>query len=184
MANVPCTLVLKSTDTSMVTPDSVYVAAKQMFKFGVRIIEKRENVVMVKLSYTPRADTMLKKLGNLPIVHLKLPTEDNNELQILQKLYQGYTFNLKGDEGESLQMVKDDTKDRVMVSIGRETDKIVTQQPQTSGKRMINQVNSVSAKTMENEGKCNKKKKMKTLKNRMIKTCWCSSSNRNRHTKK
>ncbi|XP_025829083.1 uncharacterized protein LOC112905410 [Agrilus planipennis] len=141
-----------------------------MFKFGVKSIEKREDEVMVKLLYTPRAHTMLKKLGNLPIAYLRLAVEDDCELHILRNLYQRYTFNLKDDEGESLQMVKDSTEGRLMISDGRETEKIVMQQQQQQPPQQtsISEKRKVNFVFPNNEEKCNKKK---LLESRMNKPC-------------
>lgn len=61
----------------------------------------KNGAVYVKLSYTPKRQTLVNKFGNLPIKYSRARLQDEREFRLLEKATRLFTFNIT-DEDEAL----------------------------------------------------------------------------------
>ncbi|CAH0563145.1 unnamed protein product [Brassicogethes aeneus] len=63
-------------------------------KHGLEELKKSDDKVFISLSYTPKAVTLKKKFGNLPIKLMRVKIENEQEFKILEKVVRRGRFNL------------------------------------------------------------------------------------------
>ena len=63
-------------------------------------ITLREDKVFISLSYSPRAATLKRKFGNLPVRYMRAKIESNEDFKILEKVVKRYKYNLLDEEDE------------------------------------------------------------------------------------
>lgn len=123
MSNIPCTITLKSLDWEQLPPNMLYVVCREIFRyviktfsylytciyillyrFGVKKIHLNNSQVYLYLTYTPKGETMKKKLGNLPIQYVRLTSETAEDVELFGLAVKRFKFNIKTDE-EELEML-------------------------------------------------------------------------------
>lgn len=55
----------------------------------------RREKIYISLSYSPKATTLQKKFGNLPVKYLRTKLENEEELQIFEKALKRFRFNIE-----------------------------------------------------------------------------------------
>lgn len=60
----------------------------------------RDEKVFVSLSYTPRAQTLKRKFGTLPVRYMKAKISNTEEFAVIQDVIQRYRFNLLDEEND------------------------------------------------------------------------------------
>ncbi|KAL1487728.1 hypothetical protein ABEB36_015634 [Hypothenemus hampei] len=98
MATVPSTLVIQTLDKNQFPINMAYVVMKQLFTYGVKDISVKKGSVLISLSYTPKDSTLLKKMGNLPVKYTRIQVHSEEELELLEKAFQKYNFNIINDD--------------------------------------------------------------------------------------
>ncbi|CAG9759381.1 unnamed protein product [Ceutorhynchus assimilis] len=98
MANVPCTLVVMTGDKINFPNSDVLVVMREMFQYGVKEIVERDGKVYVHLTYSPKAITLKRKFGNLPLRYMRTKINNEADFKILEKVVKRYRFNLLDEE--------------------------------------------------------------------------------------
>ncbi|KAK9718358.1 hypothetical protein QE152_g23243 [Popillia japonica] len=106
MANVPCTIVIKSLDLENLPPKMLFVVSRELFRFGVKQIVMKNEDVLVSLSYSPKTETMRRKLGNLPVRYVRLAAENTEDVELFGVAMKRYKFNVNSEEEEK-RMIED-----------------------------------------------------------------------------
>ncbi|KAK9744512.1 hypothetical protein QE152_g7663 [Popillia japonica] len=110
MANVPCTLLVKSLNEVDLPQEMLYVICKQLFRYGVRALSTRGAYISVSLTYSPKGETLTKKFGNLPIEYVRLALETTEEINLFEEGLKRFKFQLRDDneieDGPSLPKIK------------------------------------------------------------------------------
>ncbi|XP_030744993.1 uncharacterized protein LOC115874071 [Sitophilus oryzae] len=155
MSTVPCTILLKSKDGHALPSNHLITLCKHLFRFGRKTVEMKGDQVVLKLSYTPKSETMERKLGNLPIAYIRLGVESDEELDILKKYMQIYDFD--GNETTSVPAgaLEDEEEEEKKLAIESSTFK-------DPKKRKHIKIRKTDENTDE------KRKKIKILENRII----------------
>ncbi|KAK9718364.1 hypothetical protein QE152_g23244 [Popillia japonica] len=87
MANVPCTIVIKSLDLENLPPKMLFVVSRELFRFGVKqIVMKNEDVLR------------RKKVG--------LAAESTEDIELIAVAMKRYKFNINSEEEEK-RMIED-----------------------------------------------------------------------------
>ncbi|CAG9772053.1 unnamed protein product [Ceutorhynchus assimilis] len=106
MAATPTTLVLFSEDRTLLPIKSLYAVAKHLFQYGVNDISQKVDKVIVNLTYSPRAATLKRKFGNLPVRYMRTRIDSEEEFKLLEQVVKKFKFNLLDEnleEGSSSQ---------------------------------------------------------------------------------
>ncbi|CAG9760486.1 unnamed protein product [Ceutorhynchus assimilis] len=98
MANTPCTLVIMTGDKIHFPNSDVLVVVKELFQYGVKEILERDGKVYVHLTYSPKAITLKRKFGNLPLRYMRTKINNEKDFKILEKVVKRYRFNLLDEE--------------------------------------------------------------------------------------
>ncbi|KAK9680981.1 hypothetical protein QE152_g38689 [Popillia japonica] len=96
MATIPSSLLIKSLDEEEFPPQS----SLQLFRYGVKSLVMKGSQVHVSLSYTPKTDTLIKKIGTLPLEYIRLALESPEEVAIFEKAMAKYSFSIRSDSEE------------------------------------------------------------------------------------
>nr|CAI5860753.1 unnamed protein product [Callosobruchus analis] len=83
----------------------VMVVMKQLFQYGVKNMETSGDKVFISLSYSPRAATLKRKFGNLPVRYMRVKIDKEQDFKILEKVVRRYRFNLLDEQVEDLTTV-------------------------------------------------------------------------------
>nr|CAI5842538.1 unnamed protein product [Callosobruchus analis] len=75
---------------------------KQLFQYGVKNMETSGDKVFISLSYSPRAATLKRKFGNLPVRYMRVKIDKEQDFKILEKVVRRYRFNLLDEQVEDL----------------------------------------------------------------------------------
>nr|CAI5856205.1 unnamed protein product [Callosobruchus analis] len=73
---------------------------KQLFQYGVKNMETSGDKVFISLSYSPRAATLKRKFGNLPVRYMRVKIDKEQDFKILEKVVRRYRFNLLDEQVE------------------------------------------------------------------------------------
>lgn len=67
-------------------------------RYGVKEIKVKGSRVFISLTYSPKATTLKKKFGNLPIRYMRTKVDNDEEFKIMETVVKRYKFNLLDDE--------------------------------------------------------------------------------------
>nr|CAI5821761.1 unnamed protein product [Callosobruchus analis] len=102
MATTPSTIVVFTEDKVNFPTKYVMVVMKQLFQYGVKNMETSGDKVFISLSYSPRATTLKRKFGNLPVRYMRVKIDKEQDFKILEKVVRRYRFNLLDEQVEDL----------------------------------------------------------------------------------
>nr|CAI5830778.1 unnamed protein product [Callosobruchus analis] len=102
MATTPSTIVVFTEDKVNFPTKYVMVVMKQLFQYGVKNMETSGDKVFISLSYSPRAATLKRKFGNLPVRYMRVKIDKEQDFKILEKVVRRYRFNLLDEQVEDL----------------------------------------------------------------------------------
>ncbi|CAH2015842.1 unnamed protein product [Acanthoscelides obtectus] len=74
----------------------------EQHRYGVREIKASGDKIFVKLTYSPKAATLKRKFGLLPIKYLRTKLDKNAEFQVLERIVKKYRFNLLDEQLEDI----------------------------------------------------------------------------------
>nr|CAI5857598.1 unnamed protein product [Callosobruchus analis] len=66
-------------------------------------METSGDKVFISLSYSPRAATLKRKFGNLPVRYMRVKIDKEQDFKILEKVVRRYRFNLLDEQVEDLE---------------------------------------------------------------------------------
>lgn len=66
-------------------------------------ITLKDDQVFIFLTYSPRAITLQKKFGNLPIKYIRAHVENESEMKLFERAVKLYHFDLSEEEAMTLQ---------------------------------------------------------------------------------
>lgn len=69
--------------------------------------------IFISLTYSPRAQTLKRKFGNLPVRYMRVRIEDDEEFKILEKVVKRYQFNLLDEESDTLYQQQHQQQPRI-----------------------------------------------------------------------
>nr|CAI5850279.1 unnamed protein product [Callosobruchus analis] len=101
MATTPSTIVVFTEDKMNFPTKYVMVVMKQLFQYGVKNKTSGDKV-FISLSYSPRAATLKRKFGNLPVRYMRVKIDKEQDFKILEKVVRRYRFNLLDEQVEDL----------------------------------------------------------------------------------
>nr|CAI5865166.1 unnamed protein product [Callosobruchus analis] len=102
MATTPSTIVVFTEDKVNFPTKYVMVVMKQLFQYGVKNMETSGDKVFISLSYSPRAATLKRKFGNLPVRYMRVKIDKEQDFKILEKVVRRYRFSLLDEQVEDL----------------------------------------------------------------------------------
>ncbi|CAH2000284.1 unnamed protein product [Acanthoscelides obtectus] len=82
--------------------NDLLVVIKELFQYGVREVKASGDKIFVKLTYSPRAATLKRKFGLLPIKYLLTKLDKDAEFQVLERIVKKYRFNLLDEQLEDI----------------------------------------------------------------------------------
>ncbi|XP_030757744.1 uncharacterized protein LOC115883515 [Sitophilus oryzae] len=103
MASTPTTIVVLTQDKVNFPMKYAYVVMNQLFQYGVKEITQKDDKIFISLTYTPRATTLKKKFGNLPIRYMRTRVQNTEDIKILEKVVKRYKFNLIDEDREDTE---------------------------------------------------------------------------------
>ncbi|XP_025836013.1 uncharacterized protein LOC112906310 [Agrilus planipennis] len=93
----------------------LYGVCKYLFRYGVKeITHKGEKQVLVKLTYTPKMETLQQKFGNLPVTYYRLPIENEEELSLLKEAFCDFRFGQKEIEEKMIEQGSSNTQLQIL----------------------------------------------------------------------
>ncbi|CAH1986994.1 unnamed protein product [Acanthoscelides obtectus] len=110
MATTPTTIIVFTEDPVNLPINDLLLVIKELFQYGVREIKASGDKIFVKLTYSPRAATLKRKFGLLPIKYLRTKLDKDAEFQVLERIVKKYRFNLLDEQLEDInrqQAIKD-----------------------------------------------------------------------------
>nr|CAH7715698.1 unnamed protein product [Callosobruchus chinensis] len=82
--NVPTTFIIESLDKTMLPTNLLVVLLKNIFRFGrLGITVTSDDQVHLMLSYSPKHETVEKKLKLLPVKYLRVFADSEEEFKLL-----------------------------------------------------------------------------------------------------
>lgn len=70
-----------------------------IFRYGIKEIVLKTNMVYVSLLYSPKYQTLKNKFGNLSLTYLRMNIDNDMELVLFEKALEKYIFNIgRGNE--------------------------------------------------------------------------------------
>lgn len=63
----------------------------------------KNNLISIKLGYSPKDSTLKRKFGNLPVKYCRLNVDNEQELVLFEKALRQYTFNCVEEDDQVLQ---------------------------------------------------------------------------------
>ncbi|CAH1986907.1 unnamed protein product [Acanthoscelides obtectus] len=102
MATTPTTIIVFTEDPVNLPINDLLLVIKELFQYGVREIKASGDKIFVKLTYSPRAATLKRKFGLLPIKYLRTKLDKDAEFQVLERIVKKYRFNLLDEQLEDI----------------------------------------------------------------------------------
>ncbi|VEN51892.1 unnamed protein product [Callosobruchus maculatus] len=72
-------------------------------RYGVREMVARGDKIYISLTYSPRAKTLKRKFGNLPVKYMRAKIDKESEFKILESVVKRHKFNLLSEELEDME---------------------------------------------------------------------------------
>lgn len=69
-----------------------------MYRYGVKKINLKDGRISISSTYTPRNETMKRKLGNLPVNYRRLNLESEEELAVYEEAVKKFKFDIREEE--------------------------------------------------------------------------------------
>nr|CAI5848853.1 unnamed protein product [Callosobruchus analis] len=97
--NVPTTFIIESLDKSVLPTNLLVILLKNIFRFGRNGITTADD--QVHLSYSPKRETVERKLKQLPVKYLRVFADNEEEFKLLctgLQQFKDLNFQLEDEE--------------------------------------------------------------------------------------
>nr|CAI5858936.1 unnamed protein product [Callosobruchus analis] len=99
--NVPTTFIIESLDKSVLPTNLLVVLLKNVFRFGRTGITTADDQVHLMLSYSPKRETVERKLKQLLVKYLRVFADNEEEFKLLctgLQQFKDLNFQLEDEE--------------------------------------------------------------------------------------
>lgn len=85
----------------------LHVSFSLFYRFGVKEIKIKTNLVVVSLTYSPKDSTLKKKFGNLPVAYCRVIVDNEEELSLFEHCVKKYNFDLSDSDTPTIEELEE-----------------------------------------------------------------------------